>query len=204
MRRVVFASTSAAYGDAPEQPKHEGMPTHALSPYALQKIIGEEYCQLFTELYGLETVVTRYFNVYGPRQDLSSRYSGVISIFIKALCEEAPVTIHGDGEQTRDFVYVGDVVNGVLRAVTTTGASGEVVNLATGGFVSLKALFLTLCEITGAWVKPVYGEARRGDIRHSQADVAKARDLLGYRPQATLEEGLRRTVEWYRAAVPAS
>ena len=204
VRRVVFASTSAAYGDAPEQPKHEGMPTHALSPYALQKVIGEEYCQLFTELYGLETVVTRYFNVYGPRQDLSSRYSGVISIFIKALCEEAPVTIHGDGEQTRDFVYVGDVVSGVLRAVTTTGASGEVVNLATGGFVSLKVLFLTLCEITGAWVKPVYGEARRGDIRHSQADVAKARDLLGYRPQATLEEGLRRTVEWYRAAVPAS
>jgi nucleoside-diphosphate-sugar epimerase len=204
VRRVVYAASSSAYCNAAALPKQEDMPTRPLSPYALQKLVGEEYCRLFSELYGLETVAIRYFDVFGPRQDPSSPYSGVISLFIKALVEGRAPTIHGDGEQTRDFTYVANVVDGVLRACTAEGASGLVINVATGGRISLNALFEALKDITGADVAVAYGEPRAGDVRDSQAEITRARSVLGYAPLVSLEDGLRRTVEWYRAVVPAS
>ena len=200
VRRVVYAGSSSAYGNAPTLPKVETMATAPLSPYALQKLVAEQYCQMFTELYGLETVTLRYFNVFGPRQDPSSPYSGVISLFIRALCDGRQPTIYGDGGHTRDFTYVANVVDGVLRACTAQGASGEVINVATGGRISLNALFQTIRTLTGATVDPIYAEARAGDVRDSQADIDKAGRILGYRPLVTFEEGLEKTVEWFRAS----
>ena len=200
VKRVVYAGSSSAYGDTPTLPKVETMPTAPLSPYALQKVVGEQYCQMFTRLYGLETVTIRYFNVFGPRQDPSSPYSGVISLFISALCEERRPTIYGAGEQTRDFTYVANVVEGVLRAAVAPAASGEVINVATGGRISINALFHAIRDLVGAHVEPVYSGSRAGDVRDSQADIDKARLLLSYEPQVTFEEGLRKTVEWYRAS----
>lgn len=199
VRRVVFAGSSAAYGNAAVLPKREDMPSAPLSPYALQKVIGEQYAQMFTALYGLDTVTTRYFNVFGPRQDPSSPYSGVISLFISALADGRQPTIFGDGEQTRDFTYVANVVDGVLRAAVTPGLAGQVVNLATGGRVSLNQLFGTLRDIIGSDLTPSYGEPRAGDVRDSQADITRARTLLGYEPIVSFQEGLRRTVAWYRS-----
>jgi nucleoside-diphosphate-sugar epimerase len=198
VRRVVYAGSSSAYGDTPTLPKVETMGTAPLSPYALQKLVAEQYCQMFTRLYGLETVTIRYFNVFGPRQDPSSPYSGVISLFIRALVEGRQPTIYGDGEQTRDFTYVANVVDGVLRACTAPDASGEVINVATGGRISLNQLFETLKRLTGADVNPLYAEPRAGDVRDSQADIAKARRLLGYQPLVALDEGLEHTVAWFR------
>jgi nucleoside-diphosphate-sugar epimerase len=200
VKRVVYAGSSSAYGNTDVLPKVETMPTAPLSPYALQKLVGEQYAQMFTRLYGLETVTIRYFNVFGPRQDPSSPYSGVISLFISALCDNRRPTIHGDGEQTRDFTYVANVVDGVLRAAEAPGASGEVINVATGGRISLNELFRTVRDLAGSRVEPVYGEVRAGDVRDSQADIGKARRLLGYTPTVTFEEGLRLTLEWYRSA----
>ena len=204
VRRLVFAGSSSAYGDTPTLPKHEDMPAHPLSPYALQKVIGEQYLQMFTRLYGLETVSIRYFNVFGPRQDPSSPYSGVISVFATALLEDSAPTIYGDGTQTRDFTYVDNVVDGVLRAVEADGASGEVINVATAGRVSLNELFESMRRLIGVDVAPVYGPPRPGDVRDSQADITKARRILGYEPSVPFEEGLRRTVEWYRASRAAT
>jgi nucleoside-diphosphate-sugar epimerase len=200
VRRLVFAGSSAAYGDTPTLPKHEGMPTDPLSPYALQKIIGEQYLQMFTRLYGLETVSIRYFNVFGPRQDPSSPYSGVISVFATALIDGRSPGIYGDGEQTRDFTYVANVVDGVLRACEAPGASGEVINVATGGRISLNRLFRTMRDVIGSDIEPTYLDGRQGDVRDSQADIRKAKALLGYEPTVSFEEGLRRTIEWYRTA----
>jgi nucleoside-diphosphate-sugar epimerase len=200
VRRVVFAGSSSVYGNTEVLPKTETMPPNPLSPYALQKLMGEMYLQMFTRLYGLETVTTRYFNVFGPRQDPGSPYSGVISLFIKALSEGTRPTIYGDGEQTRDFTYVSNVVDGVMRAAETPGVGGEVVNIATNGRISLNELLATLKKIFGSNIEPIYKEARQGDVRHSQADITKATTLLGYRPIVGLEEGLRQTVDWYRAA----
>jgi nucleoside-diphosphate-sugar epimerase len=199
VRRLVFAASSSAYGDTLELPKHEEMPSDPLSPYALQKVVGEMYLRMFTRLYGLETVSIRYFNVFGPRQDPSSAYSGVISVFATALLDGRPPTIYGDGEQTRDFTYVADVVNGVLKACDAPAASGEVINVATGGRISLNRLFEAMKAIVGSQMHPVYAEARAGDVRDSQADISKARRLLGFEPAVSLEDGLRRTVDWYRA-----
>jgi nucleoside-diphosphate-sugar epimerase len=201
VKRVVYAGSSSAYGNTETLPKHEKMPTGPLSPYALQKLVGEQYMQLFTNLYGLETVTIRYFNVFGPRQDPSSPYSGVISLFISALAEGRQPTIYGDGEQTRDFTYVANVVDGVLRACEAPKASGEVINVATGGRISLNKLFQTVRALTGSSVEPIYGPERAGDVRDSQADITKARELLGYTPTVMLEEGLKRTLEWYRASL---
>jgi nucleoside-diphosphate-sugar epimerase len=200
VRRVVYAGSSSAYGDTPTLPKDETMPTAPLSPYALQKLVAEQYCQMFTRLYGLETVTTRYFNVFGPRQDPSSPYSGVISLFISALCEGRQPSIHGDGEQTRDFTYVANVVDGVLRACTAPAASGEVINVATGGRISLNHLFRTVRDYLGARVEPIYGPVRAGDVRDSQASIDKARRLLGYEPIVSFEKGLEHTVNWYRTS----
>jgi UDP-glucose 4-epimerase len=181
------------------------MPTSPLSPYALQKVVGEQYLQMFTTLYGLETVSTRYFNVFGPRQDPSSPYSGVVSLFAAALLENRAPTIHGNGEQTRDFTYVANVVDGVLSACDAPGASGQVINVATGGRVSLNTLFETMRRLTGAAVKPKYVAARAGDVQDSQADLRRAKIILGYEPRVSLEEGLRLTLDWYRTAgVPSS
>ena len=198
VKRLVYAGSSSAYGNTPTLPKVETMATAPLSPYALQKLVSEQYCQMFTQLYGLETVTIRYFNVFGPRQDPSSPYSGVISLFIRALVEERAPTIYGDGEQTRDFTYVANVVDGVLRACAAPDASGEVINVATGGRISLNELFRALRDLTGAGVEPLYAETRAGDVRDSQADIDKARRLLGYQPTVTLEQGLEKTVAWFR------
>jgi UDP-glucose 4-epimerase len=202
VRRVVYAASSSAYGDTPTLPKREDMPTHPLSPYALQKLVGEQYMQLFTSLYGLETVSIRYFNVFGPRQDPSSPYSGVIALFVTALLAGKAPTITGDGGQTRDFTYIANVVDGVLRAATAPQAAGEVINVATGQQISIAELARTLGAIIGVAAPPVRVEARSGDVRHSLADISKAKALLGYEPIVGLEEGLRRTVEWYRTTLP--
>jgi len=205
VRRVVYAGSSSAYGNSATMPKVETMPTAPLSPYALQKLVAEQYCQMFTSLYGLETVTIRYFNVFGPRQDPSSPYSGVISLFIKALFENQRPRIYGDGEHTRDFTYVANVVDGVLRACHAKDASGEVINVATNGRVSLNQLFTTLRTLIGANVEPIYDKPRAGDVKDSQADINKAARLLGYKPLVTFEQGLKNTVDWYRTTVePAS
>jgi nucleoside-diphosphate-sugar epimerase len=200
VRRLVFAGSSSVYGDTPTLPKREDMPPHPLSPYALQKLVGEEYGRLFTRLYGFETVTIRYFNVFGPRQDPGSPYSGVISLFAKALLAGERPTVHGDGGQTRDFTYVANVVDGVLRAAVAPAASGRVINVATGGRVSLLQLFAALKALTGAHVEPVFGPPREGDVRDSQADISLAKELLGYAPIVGFEEGLKRTVAWFRGA----
>jgi len=196
VKRLVFAGSSSVYGDAAALPKREDMPYNALSPYALQKQVGEQYLRLFTALYGLETVTIRYFNVFGPRQDPSSPYSGVISLFVKAAREKRAPTIYGDGGQTRDFTYVANVVDGVLRATVAAGVSGQVINVATSGRVSLNELWAQVRALLHADVAPVYAAPRAGDIRDSQADITKAATLLGYRPSVPFDEGLRRTVAW--------
>ncbi len=200
VKRLVFAGSSSAYGDRPSPRKREDMPTAPLSPYALQKVVGEQYLQMFTRLYGFETVSIRYFNVFGPRQDPSSAYSGVISVFAKALIENRSPIIYGDGEQTRDFTYVANVVDGVLRACEAPGANGEVINVATGGRISLNELFRTMRALVGGTVEPTYTGVRPGDVRDSQADIGKARQILGYEPTVSFEEGLRRTVAWYKTS----
>ena len=196
VKRLVFAGSSSVYGNTLVLPKREDMAATPLSPYALQKFVGEQYCQLFTRLYGLETVTTRFFNVFGPRQQPGSPYSGVISLFIDALSQGQSPRILGDGEQTRDFTYVADVVQGVLAACTAPGVAGEVINVAAGGRISLLELVRTLQGIMGQTAPPVFGPPREGDVRDSQADISKARRLLDFAPRTSLEDGLRRTVEW--------
>src|SRR5262249_27705356 len=178
VKRLVYAGSSSAYGNAPTLPKHEEMPTSPLSPYALQKLVSEQYCQMFTALYGFETVTTRYFNVFGPRQDPGSPYSGVISLFSTALLEGRQPTIYGAGEQTRDFTYVANVVDGVLRASEAPKAAGEMMNVATGGRISLNELLHTMNRLLGTNIQAIYKEPRAGDVRDSQADISKAEALL--------------------------
>jgi nucleoside-diphosphate-sugar epimerase len=197
VKRVVFAGSSSVYGDQPTLPKQEDMAPHPLSPYALHKLIGESYMSLFHRLYGLETVTTRYFNVFGPRQRAGSPYSGVISLFIEAIANGRNPTIHGDGGQTRDFTYVTDVVRGVLACCTAPGAAGQVMNLAAGRRVSLLELVDALQRILDKRVTPVFGPTREGDVRDSQADITRARQILEFEAQVPFEEGLRHTVAWY-------
>jgi prepilin-type processing-associated H-X9-DG protein len=200
VRRVVFASSSSAYGDTPVLPKVETMAPCPLSPYALQKYAGERYCQLFHRLYGLETVALRYFNVYGPRQNPNSEYAAVIPRFATAcLAGQAP-TVFGDGEQTRDFTFVGDAVAANLLAADAQRAPGEVVNVAGGRRVSLNELLREIRSLTGASVEPRYQPARAGDVRDSLADLSRARELLGYEPEVELRNGLRRTIEHLASA----
>jgi nucleoside-diphosphate-sugar epimerase len=203
VRRLVFAGSSAVYGNAADLPKREDMPPDPLTPYALQKLVSEQYARMFTSLYALETVTTRYFNVFGPRQDPSSPYSGVISLFIRALLDGRPPVIHGDGGQTRDFTYVANVVDGVLKACHAPGAAGKVFNVATGSRVSLNELYGALRSLTGSNVEPAYGPARTGDVRDSQADIGRARHDLGYEPTIGFEDGLERTLAWARGDATA-
>jgi len=204
VKRLVFAGSSSEYGDSETLPKREDMPSNPLSPYALQKVAGTEYCRMFTRLYGFETVVIRYFNVFGPRQDPGSPYSGVISLFATALIEGRQPVIYGDGEQTRDFTYVANVVDGVLRACEAPKAPGEAINVACGTRISLNELLRTMNKIVGTDIQAIYKEPRAGDVRDSQADITKARTLLGYTPLVGLEEGLRHTLEWCRTQTGAA
>jgi len=203
VKRVVYAASSSAYGNTPTLPKREDMPASPRSPYALQKLVGEQYCRMFTELYGLPTVCTRYFNVFGPRQDPGSPYSGVISLFTSALLAGRRPVIYGDGEQTRDFTYVANVVNGVLLACEAPDIAGTMMNLATGGRISLNNLVRVLNAIVGTNIEPIYKPARAGDVHDSQADISKASALLGYSPIVSLEDGLAATVAWCRSAASA-
>jgi nucleoside-diphosphate-sugar epimerase len=202
VRRLVFAGSSSVYGNTAVLPTGEDTPTAPLTPYALQKLVGEQYAAMFTSLYGLETVTTRYFNVFGPRQDPSSPYSGVISIFIRAMLDGTPPAIYGDGEQTRDFTYVANIVDGVLKACHGPAAAGHVINVATGSRVSLNELFGTLASLTGSSLTASHGPARTGDIRDSQADISRARALVGYAPSVGLADGLARTLAWARQVGP--
>jgi UDP-glucose 4-epimerase len=198
VKRLVFAGSSSEYGNTATLPKREDMPANPLSPYALQKNAAVQYCQMFTRLYGFETVSIRYFNVFGPRQDPGSPYSGVISLFATALLAGKQPTIYGDGEQTRDFTYVANVVDGVLRACERPKAAGEVINVATGNRISLNELLRVMNGIVGTNLQAIYKEVRQGDVKDSQADITKARALLGYAPTVSFEEGLERTLDWCR------
>jgi nucleoside-diphosphate-sugar epimerase len=199
VRRVVYAASSSVYGDQPALPKVEDMRPDPLSPYAVAKLVGEYYCQVFTRVYNLETVCLRYFNVFGPRQDPSSEYSGVISRFTSALLTGVQPIIYGDGEQSRDFTYVADVVAANMRAAETTTGVGQVINFARGERATLNQLLEVLKKITGQMdVQPEYREARMGDVRHSLADITRARQMLGYEPKVSLEEGLRLTIDWWK------
>jgi nucleoside-diphosphate-sugar epimerase len=199
VRRLVYAASSSAYGDQPTLPKVEDMRPEPLSPYAAAKLVGEYYCQVWARTYGFETVSLRYFNVFGPRQDPGSQYSGVISRFISALLSGERPVIYGDGEQSRDFTYISNVVDANLRAAETTRGIGEVANVATGERATLNELLEVLKGITGKTdVTADYREARVGDVRHSLADITRARELLGYEPTVGLEKGLRKTIEWWK------
>jgi nucleoside-diphosphate-sugar epimerase len=199
VRRIVYAASSSAYGDQPTLPKQEEMRPDPLSPYAVAKLVGEYYCKVFTRAYNLETVCLRYFNVFGPRQDPSSEYSGVISRFTSALLSRERPVIYGDGEQSRDFTYIADVVAANMRAAETLTGVGHVINFARGERVTLNQLLDILKKITGFTdVQAEYREPRTGDVRHSLADITRAREMLGYEPQTGLEEGLRRTIDWWK------
>lgn len=201
VRRVVYASSSSVYGANPELPKHEDMPTLPISPYAVAKLAGEGYCRAFGEVYGLETVAIRYFNVFGPRQDPRSQYAAVIPNFITALLRGERPTIHGDGEQSRDFTYVENVVGANLLAAEATDVAGGVYNVACGERVTLNELHAELRQLTDVDLDPLHGPARTGDVRHSLADISAARRDLGYEPSVTLRDGLERTVEHLREAL---
>jgi nucleoside-diphosphate-sugar epimerase len=197
-RRFVFAASSAAYGETPTMPKVESMQAHPVSPYGVTKYVGELYAQVFGRVYGLENACLRYFNVFGPRQDPTSQYSGVLSRFMLAVIEGQPPVVYGDGEQSRDFTYVENVVDETLRACEAPGASGFVFNGGTGARITLNQVLKLLEQITGKTVKPKYDAPRNGDIRDSQADVSLARKILGYEPRVLFEEGLKRTWDWYQ------
>jgi nucleoside-diphosphate-sugar epimerase len=201
VRRVVYASSSSVYGDSPTLPKREDMPSQPKSPYAVSKLCAEYYCRVFSEVYGLETVSLRYFNVFGPRQDPTSQYAAVIPIFITDLLRGEPVDVHGDGLQSRDFTYVGNNVEANLLAAVTPGVAGCAFNIACGKQYTLLELLDVLSSIMGVNVEKVHTDPRPGDVRHSLADISQAETQLGYRVGADFEEGLRQTVAWYQARV---
>ncbi len=208
VRRVVYAGSSSAYGDTPTLPKHEQMLPNPISPYAVAKLAGEHYMRAFARVYGLETVVLRYFNVFGPYQDPTSHYSGVLAIFCRRMLaaphssDAQPPIVYGDGEQSRDFTYIDNVVHANLLAASAPAekVSGRVMNTATGTRITLNETFAILRELTGYSGDPTYVDERKGDIRDSLADIALANELLGYQPLVDFREGLRRTVEWYRTS----
>src|SRR5437868_8676544 len=200
VKRVVYAASSSAYGDTPSLPKHEGMKPDPISPYAVAKLASEHYMVSFYRCYGLETVCLRYFNIFGPRQDPSSPYSGVLAKFITQMLKGEQPTIFGDGEQSRDFTYIDNAVEANLLACKAPAAqvAGQVINVATGRRISLNETFSAVKKLTGYSGKPKYSPEREGDIKHSLADISRAQKSLGYAPKVNFEEGLRRTVAWYR------
>ncbi len=199
--RVVYAASSSAYGDTEVLPKTESMQANPRSPYAAQKLMGEHYCAVFANCFGLETVSLRFFNVFGPRQDPGSPYSGVLSLFMKALLTGEAPTIFGDGEQSRDFTYVEDVAALVWKAALAEGVSGRVFNAGNGNRYTLNETWKLLNQIAGRDMAAKYGPERAGDVRHSQADTRAAVTMLGHQPQFSFEEGLRRTFAWYRESL---
>lgn len=205
VRRVVYAASSSAYGDQPTLPKAEQMLPDPLSPYAVAKLVGEYYCQVFTRVYGLETVSLRYFNVFGPRQDPGSQYSGVVSRFISVLLSGEQPVIYGDGEQSRDFTYIDNVVFANLQAASAKDASGKVINVANGERITLNELLSEVKDLTGKQdVTAEYREPRVGDVRHSLADITLAQQYLGYESKVGLREGLQRTIDWWKSSRFAS
>jgi len=201
VRRVVYAASSSAYGDQPTLPKAEQMLPDPLSPYAVAKLVGEYYCQVFTRVYGLETVSLRYFNVFGPRQDPGSQYSGVVSRFISTLLSNERPVIYGDGEQSRDFTYIDNVVSANLKAASAKDAAGKVINVANGERITLNELLAELKDLTGKQdVTAEYREPRVGDVRHSLADITLARQFLEYESKVGLREGLQRTIDWWKSS----
>jgi len=196
VKRVIYAGSSSVYGDTPDLPKKEDMKPHPLSPYAVTKLTGEYYCQVFSDVYGLETVTTRYFNVFGPRQNPESQYAAVIPKFIDAFLRGNPPTVFGDGEQTRDFTFVDNVVHANILCSKAKKTSGEVINIATSSRISLNELISILRKITDRDIDPVYADPRKGDVRHSLADISRAQKLIGYKPIVDLKQGLRKTIQW--------
>ena len=203
VRRFVFAASSSAYGEVPEQPKIENMVPAPISPYGVSKYVGELYAQVFGRVYGLENACIRYFNVFGPRQDPTSQYSGVLSRFMLAVLQNERPVIYGDGEQSRDFTYIANIVDETLRACEAKGASGGVFNGGTGARITLNQVIRLLAKITGREIRAAHEPPRTGDIRDSQADISLARKVLGYEPRVLFEDGLERTWEWYRGAYGA-
>ena len=199
VRRVVYAASSSAYGDSEALPKIETMLPHPKSPYAVHKLVGEYYASVFHSCFGLETVALRFFNVYGPRQDPASPYSGVLSLFMKHLLERTAPTIFGDGEQSRDFTYVEDVAALCVKAARAPGVAGKMYNGGNGGRYTLNFIWRLLEKMEGVEIPPAYGPPRAGDVRHSMADTEAAAAELGHAPRFGIEEGLKRTLEWYRA-----
>jgi nucleoside-diphosphate-sugar epimerase len=204
VKRLMYAASSSAYGDTEELPKHEGMPTKPLSPYAIQKWVGEEYCRVFSDLYGLDTVCLRYFNVFGPKQDPNSHYAAVVPIFTTRLLADTSPIIYGDGEQSRDFTFIDNVVAANLKACEGDPKRGAVVNVACGDRFTLNELYSSLCNLVGTNREAQYAEARAGDVKHSMADIRRAKEVLGWSPIVDFHSGLERTVEWYRTVLATS
>ena len=204
VRRLVYAASSSGYGDSETLPKVETMPARPKSPYAVQKLLGEYYASVFYSCFGLETVALRFFNVYGPRQDPSSAYSGVLSLFMKHLLARTHPTIFGDGEQSRDFTYVEDVAALCIKAASAPLAAGKMYNAGNGGRFTLNFIWSLLQKMEGVDLPPKYGPPRSGDVRHSMADTRLAAAELGHAPQFTIEQGLKRTLEWYRQSQEAA
>ena len=197
VQKFVYAASSSAYGDSETLPKTETMPVNPLSPYAIAKLTGEQYTSVFADLYEIDTLSIRYFNVFGPRQDPNSPYAAVIPIFVDAILDGRPPTIHGDGLQSRDFTYIDNVVHANLLALDCPRLGGAVINVALGGRITLLELYDAIAEILGTEIQPEHGDPRPGDVRHSQADIQRAKELLGYEGQVGWKEGLRETIRWY-------
>jgi len=198
VKRFIYASSSSAYGDSPSLPKKEDMKPHPLSPYAVSKLTGEYYCGVFYSVYGLETLCLRYFNVFGPRQDPNSQYAAVIPKFITCFFRNTSPQIYGDGTQSRDFTYIDNVVYANMLAIEAKSTSGQVLNIACGRRTSLNDLVELLKNLLSSKVSPDYAEPRAGDIKHSLADISKARYILGYSPKTSFEQGIKKTIEWYK------
>lgn len=197
VKRVVFASSSSVYGDNPILPKEENMLANPLSPYAVSKLAAEKYCNVFTRIYGLETIALRYFNVFGPKQDPNSQYSAVIPKFIKSILNDERPVIYGDGEQSRDFTYIANVIEGNMLAAFTPCESGIVMNCACHGQITLNQLVNSINKILGKNIEPIYMEPRAGDIKHSFASIDKIKEILGFEPVVNFEEGLKNTIDWF-------
>ncbi|MBN2316763.1 MAG: SDR family oxidoreductase [Sedimentisphaerales bacterium] len=198
VKRFVYAASSSAYGDTPTLPKVETMPTDPLSPYAAAKLVGEYYCSVFHKVYGLETISLRYFNVFGPQQDPTSQYAAAIPAFVTSILKDESPTIYGDGEQSRDFTYIDNVVHANLLAARTKQTQGEVVNIACGQAVTVNAIIDMINKSVSKQVKSIYVDERPGDVKHSLADISKAQRVIGFNPVISFEEGLQKAIEWYR------
>ena len=198
VKRFVYAASSSAYGDTPTLPKVETMPVNPLSPYAAAKLMGEYYCSVFYKVFGLETISLRYFNVFGPHQDPTSQYAAAIPAFVTSILKDKPPTIYGDGEQSRDFTYVDNVVEANLLAARVKQTKGEVVNIACGEAITVNEIIKMINKIVGKSIKPMYEPSRPGDVKHSLADITVAKKLLGFKPVMSFKEGLKKAIDWYR------